>query len=90
MLALAAICELLQALYSVKISGVNAAPVGLLPKLGGNESLIPMKNGCDASATGPPVTIPVARKLVAYLMAVDRRKQGFSKTVAKVDEKQAA
>ena len=27
---------------------------------------------------------PLARKLVAYLMAVDRRKQGFRKTAAEV------
>jgi len=35
-------------------------------------------------------TLAVARKLVAYLMAVDRREKGFSKTPAKVGEKQAA
>ena len=35
-------------------------------------------------------TLVVARKLVAYLMAVDRRKQGFTKTAPKVGEKQAA
>jgi len=35
-------------------------------------------------------TLAVARKLVAYLMAVDRREQGFHKTVAKVVNQQAA
>jgi len=35
-------------------------------------------------------TLAVARKLVAYLMAVDRREQGFSKTAPNADEKQAA
>ena len=35
-------------------------------------------------------TLAVARKLVAYLMAVDRREKGFSKTPVKVNEKQAA
>jgi len=48
-------CEFTQALNKLKMLGLKAAPVGLLPKLAGKESLIPTKNCCDASATGPAV-----------------------------------
>src|SRR5579871_3203513 len=56
MLARRGDCELLQALNKLKIFGLNGAPEGLNPKLGGKESFIPMKNGWAASATGPPET----------------------------------
>ena len=55
MLARAGLCEFAQASYRLKILGSNGAPVGLKPKLAGNESLMPMKNCCDAIAAGPPV-----------------------------------
>ncbi len=35
-------------------------------------------------------TLAGARKLVAYLVAVDRREQGFHKTAPKIVDKQAA
>ena len=54
--------EFVQALNKLKILGSNAAPVGLKPKLAGKESLMPIKNGCEASATGPPVAPPSFRK----------------------------
>jgi len=37
-----------------------------------------------------PSPTAVVRKMVAYLVAVDRSEKGFSKTPAKVGEKQAA
>ena len=46
----------------LKTFASNAAPVGLNPKLSGKESLIPIKNGCEASATGPPVARPSIRR----------------------------
>jgi hypothetical protein len=54
--------ELIQASYKLKIMGLNGAPVGLSPKLAGKESLMPMKNSCEANATGPPVARPSFRK----------------------------
>src|SRR5579862_7213473 len=53
-LARAGFCEFAQASTRLKIAGLNGVPKGLKPKLGGKESLIPIKNCCDASATGPP------------------------------------
>jgi len=44
MLARAGFCEFVQLLKRSKIAGLNGAPDGLKEKLGGNESLMPMKN----------------------------------------------
>src|SRR6185369_3763510 len=62
MLARAVDREFFQASYKLKIFGLKGAPVGLNPKLAGKESLIPMKNSCEANATGPPVARPLRRK----------------------------
>ena len=53
MLARAVDREFFQASYKLKIFGLNGAPVGLNPKLAGKESLMPMKNSCEANACGP-------------------------------------
>jgi hypothetical protein len=46
----------------VEDCGVNGAPDGLNWKLGGKESLMPMNNGCDTNARGPPLAPAAFRK----------------------------
>ena len=54
--------EFVQVLNKLNILGLKGVPVGLNPKLAGKESLIPIKNACRPSATGPPVARPSFKK----------------------------
>ena len=57
MLARAAFPELTQASNKLNIAGLKGVPNGLKPKLAGNESLMPTKKDCEASAAGPPFAL---------------------------------